>query len=182
VTVIIVYFGGQPSIGLGRLGRTLVDGLRALGHAVAVVVAVGAAVVVGEAVFVLGLVGALVHPVGDAVAVVVGIGAAVGVLGAVAILGVEGAVVDLVVDAVGVVVVLGATVGVLEAVLVLGHPRAIVVGVEDAVLVEVGRLGRLDRRRVGRVAQILGRLLDRPPGVVLGDLGLALGREVLALR
>jgi hypothetical protein len=49
-----------PVGGLGRLGRALVDDLRALGHAVAVVVAVGAAVVVGEAVLVLGLVGALI--------------------------------------------------------------------------------------------------------------------------
>jgi hypothetical protein len=51
-----------------------------VGHAVGVVVIVGAAVFVGETVFVLGLERAAVGRVGYAVAVVVGLGAAVGVV------------------------------------------------------------------------------------------------------
>ena len=63
--------------------------------AVLVVVGIGAAVVVLEAVEVLRLVRALVLDVGDGVGVVVGIGAAVVVLEAVLVLGLVGALIDL---------------------------------------------------------------------------------------
>src|SRR5690606_25178713 len=87
-------------------------------HGVAVVVGVGAAVVVLKAVGVLGLVRATVLRVGHAIAVVVEVGAAVGVFVAVRVLGVVRAVVVRVRHAVRVVVGVGATVVVLEAVLV----------------------------------------------------------------
>ena len=106
-------------------------------HAVAVVVRIRAAVVVLEAVLVLGLVRALVGRVGDAVAVVVGIGAAVVVLEAVLVLGLDRALVGRVGDAVAVVVGIGAAVVVLEAVLVLGLVRALVGVADDAVLVRM---------------------------------------------
>src|SRR5262249_38431211 len=79
----------------------------AVGDAVAVAVGdllLGAAVLVLDAVLVLGLVGALVELVGDAVLVVVRIRAAVLVLEAVAVLGLVGALVDVVLDAVAVAV------------------------------------------------------------------------------
>src|SRR4029079_9749012 len=73
--------------------------------AVAVVVgALGAAVLILDAVLVLGDVGALVELVGDAVAIVVGIGAAILVLEAVEVLRVVGALVDVVLDAIAVAV------------------------------------------------------------------------------
>ena len=100
--------------------------------------AIGAAVVVLDAVDRLGLVRALVLDVGDAVAVVVGIGAAVVVLEAVLVLGLVRALVLRVGDAVAVVVVVGTAVVVLEAVLVLGIERALVLRVGDAVAVVVG--------------------------------------------
>src|SRR5262249_30143624 len=68
---------------LGLVGA-LVDGV---GDAVAIVIGIGAAVLVLEAVLVLGLVRALVGGVGDAVAIVVGVGAAVLGLEAVLVLG-----------------------------------------------------------------------------------------------
>ena len=93
---------GQPSSSskplpvLGLVRALVVD----VEDAVAVVVRVGAAVLVLEAVEVLGLVRALVHVVGDAVAVVVGVGAAVLVLEAVLVLGLGRALVVDVGDAV----------------------------------------------------------------------------------
>src|SRR4029079_4034029 len=73
--------------------------------AVAVVVgALGAAVLILDAVLVLGDVGALVELVGDAVAIVVGLGAAIPRLEAVEVLRVVGALVDVVLDAIAVAV------------------------------------------------------------------------------
>ena len=125
----------------GRVGALVVG----VEHAVAVVVRVGAAVVVLEAVEVLGLVRAVVAGVDDAVAVVVRIGAAVLVLEAVAILGLVGAAVLGVGDAVAVVVRVGAAVAVLEAVEVLGLVGAGVQVVEDAVAVLVLVAAEVDR-------------------------------------
>ena len=87
----------------GRVGAEVVD----VGHLVAVVVGIGAAVLVLPAVEVLRLVGAFVGSVGDAVAVVVGIGAAVVVEVAVLVLGLVGALVAGVGDAVAVGVLVG---------------------------------------------------------------------------
>ena len=102
---------------------------------------VGAAVLVLEAVVVLGLVGALVVVVGDAVLVAIGdlVGAAVLVLEAVLDLGLVDALVVVVRDAVAVVVGIGAAVGVLEAVGVLGVVGALVDLVGDAVFVVSGQ-------------------------------------------
>src|SRR5439155_142124 len=89
---------------LGQLDLAAGDGHLAarVGAAVAVVVDLGAAVVVLEAVLVLGLVGAFVELVGDAVLIVVEIGAAVLVVEAVAILGLRRAQIAGVGDAVAV--------------------------------------------------------------------------------
>src|SRR5262249_37047364 len=90
-----------------------------VGDAVAVVVGVGAPVVVLEAVAVLGLVGTLVERIRDAVLIVVGIGASVRVLEPVPILGLIGAQILRVRDAV--VVAVAAQHG--AAGLALGRPR-----------------------------------------------------------
>src|SRR5437868_2956054 len=88
-----------------RLHRTFVADV---GDVVVVVVRIGAAVVVLEAVEVFRLVGALVVVVGDVVVVVVGIGVAVVVLEAVFVFRLIGA---LVVDVGDVVVIVVAVVG-----------------------------------------------------------------------
>ena len=90
----------KPSLSSGSMRALVVD----VGDAVGVVVGIGAAVVVLEAVLVLGLERALVLRVEDAVLVVVGIGAAVVVLEAVLVLGLVRALVDVVEDAVAVLV------------------------------------------------------------------------------
>src|SRR5690606_39243148 len=99
--------------------------------------AIGAPVLVLEAVVGLGLVRAAILHVEDAVLVVVGLGAAILVLEAVLVLGVVRAAIVDVADAVLVVVGLGAAVFVLEAVLVLGDVGALVARIEDAVTVAI---------------------------------------------
>jgi hypothetical protein len=104
---------------------------------------IGAAVVVLEAVAVLG-VRALVHVVEDAVAVAVAVaalGAAVVVVVAVLVLGDHRAVVHVVEDAVVVVVQIGAAVFVQELVEVLRVVRAVVDVVLDAVAVAIADRG-----------------------------------------
>src|SRR4029079_8900518 len=106
-------------------------------NAVLVVVRLGAAVFVLEAVAVLGNVGAFVPGIGDAVAVAIAFGfafgAAVLVVIAVAVLRDVGAAIVHVQDAVLVVVRIGTAVFVLEAVEIFGLVRALV----DVVLVAV---------------------------------------------
>ena len=93
VTTMRVFFFGQPGLSPPRTpGRVRAEVVR-VGDAVAVVVRIGAAVVVLEAVEVLGLVRALILVVGDAVGVVVEVGAAVVVEVAVDVLGLEDALV-----------------------------------------------------------------------------------------
>jgi hypothetical protein len=119
---------------LGQLSRT--SGMR-----VVVVVGVGAAVVVLEAVAVFGLVGAEVVGVEDGVAVVVGVGAAVGVLKLSRSSGSSGhwsTLSGMPSPSRSLHVAVGAAVVVLHAVAVFGHERALVVDVEDAVAVVVG--------------------------------------------
>ena len=93
VTTMSAFFFGQPGLSPPRHARRVRAEVVEVGDAVAVVVRVGAAVVVLEAVEVLGLVRALVLGVGDAVGVVVGVGAAVVVEVAVLVLGLEDALV-----------------------------------------------------------------------------------------
>ena len=105
VTTMSEFFFGHPGLSPpGHAGRVRAEVVE-VGDRVAVVVRVGAAVVVLPAVEVLGLVRALVGCVGDAVGVVVEVGAAVVVEVAVLVLGLEDALVARVGDAVAVGVV-----------------------------------------------------------------------------
>ena len=128
-----------------------------------VVVGIGAAVGVLEAVLVLGDVRAGVFDVLDAVLVVVRIGAAVLVLEVVEVLRIVGALVDVVGDAVAVAIEgggVGAAVLVLVAVLGLGLVRALVGIVEDAVLVVVGLGAAVFVLEVVEVLRIVRALVD----------------------
>jgi hypothetical protein len=146
---------GQPSSSRNLLNVSGSFGQRSFtsGDAVVVVVGLGASVLVLEAVFVLGVVRALVARVGDAVVVAVavlrGLGAAVGVLVAVHVLGDVGALVLDVRDAVVVVVGLGAPVLVLEAVEIFLFVRALVEVVLDAVTVAIADGGLEDEAHEG---------------------------------
>ena len=135
---------GQPSCGYGGLPSS-----GSFGHlsceirdAVLVVVEVGAAVVVLEAVDVLGLVRALVVGVGAAIAVVVVVGAAVFVLEAVLVLGDERALVAAVRDAVAV--------GVADVGRVADARGRTARSGEPMPLIEAGAAAEHDRDRAGR--------------------------------
>src|SRR4029077_16597075 len=130
---------------------------------VVVVVGIGAAVLILEAVLVLGDVRAEVVDVENPVLVVVGIGAAVLVLEVVLVLGIVGALFDVVGDAVAVAIerrVVGAAVLVLVPVLGLRVVRALVVDVEDAVLVVVRLRAAVLVLEVVEVLGIVGARVD----------------------
>src|SRR5262249_15662330 len=109
-----------------------------------VVVRIGTAVFVFEAVLVLGLVGALIGSVGDAVVVVVALGAAIVVLEAVFVLGLVRTFVIDVGGAVAVIVRLGATILVLVAIFIFGLVRAGVERVWDTVAIAIVPTRRRD--------------------------------------
>jgi hypothetical protein len=130
---------GRGAAAPSRIGHLPLGDVRAgverVGHAVFVVVGVGAAVRVFETVHVLRLIGTLVGLADDTV--LVAVGAAVGLRIRAALAGLVRARILLIGDAVLVVVGVGAAVGVLEAVGVLFLGRAAVVGVTDSVVVVV---------------------------------------------
>ena len=159
---------GQPKfVGRAGLGRALVRGVQ---QAVAVVVDLGAAVVVLEAVHVLGLAGALVQVVHDAVAVRIGRGdqrAAALLERAVG----HGAAIRGVEDAVAVVVEVRAAVVVLEPVPVLRLGGAAVLAVEDAVAVLIRRLDLHHHRRAVTHHDLLAGAGPRGIEGALGGIG-----------